>query len=73
ATGTAAATGSAAATGTAAGTGTGTETGGAAAATAAPPPVQLQLAAVERGRIASLAGVVSIIWLVILALMVWAP
>jgi len=30
-------------------------------------------ATVERGRIASLAGVVSIIWLVILVLMVWRP
>lgn len=31
------------------------------------------VAAVERGRIASMAGVVSLIWLVILALMVWHP
>jgi hypothetical protein len=31
------------------------------------------VASVERGRIASLAGVISIIWLVILALMVWHP
>jgi len=30
-------------------------------------------ATVERGRIASLAGVVAIIWLVILVLMVWRP
>jgi hypothetical protein len=29
------------------------------------------VATVERGRIASLAGVVSLIWLVILILMVW--
>jgi hypothetical protein len=29
------------------------------------------VATVERGRIASLAGVVSLIWLVILVLMVW--
>lgn len=31
------------------------------------------VATVERGRIASLAGVVSLIWLVILVLMVWQP
>ncbi len=31
------------------------------------------MATVERGRIASLAGVVSLIWLVILVLMVWRP
>jgi hypothetical protein len=31
------------------------------------------VATVERGRIASLAGVVSLIWLVILVLMVWRP
>jgi hypothetical protein len=37
-----------------------------------PPPAQgIALATVERGRIASLAGVVSLIWLVILILMVW--
>jgi hypothetical protein len=37
-----------------------------------PPPAQaIALATVERGRIASLAGVVSLIWLVILVLMVW--
>jgi hypothetical protein len=41
----------------------------AATATAAP----LHVATVERGRIASLAGVVSLIWLVILVLMVWKP
>jgi hypothetical protein len=41
----------------------------AATATAA----RVQAATVERGRIASLAGVVSIIWLVILVLMVWRP
>jgi hypothetical protein len=40
-----------------------------ATATAAP----VHAATVERGRIASLAGVVSIIWLVILVLMVWRP
>jgi hypothetical protein len=32
---------------------------------------QLHLASVERGRIASLSGIVSLIWLVILVLMVW--
>jgi len=31
------------------------------------------LASVERGRIASLAGLASLIWLVILALMIWQP
>jgi hypothetical protein len=37
-----------------------------------PPPARaIALATVERGRIASLAGVVSLIWLVILVLMVW--
>jgi hypothetical protein len=41
----------------------------AAAATAA----RVHVATVERGRIASLAGVVSLIWLVILVLMVWRP
>ena len=39
------------------------------AATAA----RVHVATVERGRIASLAGVVSLIWLVILVLMVWRP
>jgi hypothetical protein len=34
---------------------------------------QVLVATVERGRIASLAGVVSLIWLVILVLMVWRP
>jgi hypothetical protein len=34
---------------------------------------RLHVATVERGRIASLAGVVSLIWLVILVLMVWRP
>ena len=34
---------------------------------------QVHVATVERGRIASLAGVVSLIWLVILVLMVWKP
>ncbi len=36
-----------------------------------PPAHDIALATVERGRIASLAGVVSLIWLVILILMVW--
>jgi hypothetical protein len=43
----------------------------AAQATAAPPSQAAHVASVERGRIASLAGVVSLIWLVILVLMVW--
>ncbi len=34
---------------------------------------RIHVATVERGRIASLAGVVSLIWLVILVLMVWRP
>src|SRR6267378_2754597 len=34
-------------------------------------PARVSVATVERGRIASLAGVVSLIWLVILVLMVW--
>jgi hypothetical protein len=34
---------------------------------------RVSVATVERGRIASLAGVVSLIWLVILVLMVWRP
>jgi hypothetical protein len=42
-----------------------------AAATTTATPVHV--ATVERGRIASLAGVVSLIWLVILVLMVWQP
>ena len=41
----------------------------ATAAAGAPAPAHV--ATVERGRIASLAGVVSLIWLVILVLMVW--
>ncbi len=43
--------------------------GGTATATAA----RIHVATVERGRIASLAGVVGLIWLVILVLMVWRP
>jgi hypothetical protein len=46
-------------------------TGGGATGTAA--AGQVVVATVERGRIASLAGVVSLIWLVILVLMVWRP
>jgi hypothetical protein len=42
-----------------------------AAATAT--ATRINVATVERGRIASLAGVVSLIWLVILVLMVWRP
>jgi hypothetical protein len=44
-----------------------------ATATAAPTAARVHAGTVERGRIASLAGVVSIIWLVILVLMVWRP
>jgi hypothetical protein len=48
-----------------------TATGGAATGTAT--AARVHVATVERGRIASLAGVVSLIWLVILVLMVWRP
>ena len=41
--------------------------------TATPTAAREHAATVERGRIASLAGVVGIIWLVILVLMVWRP
>jgi hypothetical protein len=44
-----------------------------ATATATATAARVEMATVERGRIASLAGVVSIIWLVILVLMVWRP
>ena len=44
-----------------------------ATATATSTAARVHAATVERGRIASLAGVVSIIWLVILVLMVWRP
>jgi hypothetical protein len=44
-----------------------------ATATATATEARVQAATVERGRIASLAGVVSLIWLVILVLMVWRP
>ncbi len=42
-------------------------------ATATATATRVHVATVERGRIASLAGVVSLIWLVILVLMVWQP
>lgn len=42
-------------------------------ATATVTATRVHVATVERGRIASLAGVVSLIWLVILVLMVWRP
>ncbi len=45
------------------------ETAKAAPATAPIP----HLASVERGRIASMAGLASVIWLVVLALMIWQP
>ncbi len=38
---------------------------------AAPAPAQRELARVETGRIATLSGVVALIWIVILVLMVW--
>jgi hypothetical protein len=44
-----------------------------ATVTATATAARVHAATVERGRIASLAGVVSIIWLVILVLMVWRP
>jgi hypothetical protein len=50
--------------------------GSAAPGSAAPgtaSAAQVLVATVERGRIASLAGVVSLIWLVILVLMIWRP
>jgi len=40
-------------------------------AAAAPVPAASHIANVERGRIASMGGVVSLIWLVILVFMVW--
>ncbi|MGH3210880.1 MAG: DUF2269 family protein [Trebonia sp.] len=46
-------------------------TGEAAAAPPATTASDLRLAAVERGRIASLGGLTSLIWLVILVFMVW--
>ncbi|MGD0925183.1 MAG: hypothetical protein ABR926_08330 [Streptosporangiaceae bacterium] len=47
--------------------------GTTATATATATAARVHVATVERGRIASLAGVVSLIWLVILVLMVWQP
>jgi hypothetical protein len=44
-----------------------------ATATVTAAAARAHVATVERGRIASLAGVVSIIWLVILVLMIWRP
>ncbi|MGO9217731.1 MAG: hypothetical protein ACLP5E_08175 [Streptosporangiaceae bacterium] len=44
-----------------------------AGTTATATATRVHVATVERGRIASLAGVVSLIWLVILVLMVWQP
>lgn len=35
------------------------------------PPASVHVASVERGRIASMAGIVTLIWLVILVIMVW--
>ena len=36
-----------------------------------PPPASAHVASVERGRIAAMAGITTLIWLVILVLMVW--
>ena len=47
--------------------------GGRHRPTATATAARVHVATVERGRIASLAGVVSLIWLVILVLMVWRP
>ncbi len=53
----------------------GAETGGEAASGAQPVSTavaaELKIAAVERGRIASMSGIVALIWLAILVLMVW--
>ena len=49
------------------------QTAGGTTATATATAARAHVATVERGRIASLAGVVSLIWLVILVLMVWRP
>jgi hypothetical protein len=54
-----------------AGPGAGLEPEGAATALLGSPPQAAQLAPVERGRITTMGGVVSLIWLVILLLMVW--
>jgi hypothetical protein len=47
--------------------------GSTATGTVTATAARVHVATVERGRIASLAGVVSLIWLVILVLMVWRP
>ncbi|HEY3034941.1 MAG TPA: hypothetical protein VGJ54_09805 [Streptosporangiaceae bacterium] len=47
------------------------ETAGSAQPTAVTAAAQAHVATVERGRIASIGGVVSLIWLAILVLMVW--
>jgi len=47
------------------------ETAGSAQPPTVPTAVQAHVATVERGRIASIGGVVSLIWLAILVLMVW--
>lgn len=46
---------------------------GTAAGGQAPAPAPAHLALVERGRIAAMGGIVNLIWLVVLALMVWRP
>ena len=54
--------------------GSAAETAGDTAPAAAPLPADgalLAVASVERGRIASLSGLVALIWLAILVLMVW--
>jgi hypothetical protein len=60
-----------AAAGMSAGTETTTATGPPVAAADPAASIPSHLASVERGRIAMLGGVVSLIWLVILVLMVW--
>ena len=49
------------------------QAGSTATGTVTATAARVHVATVERGRIASLAGVVSLIWLVILVLMVWRP
>jgi hypothetical protein len=63
-----------------AGPGTGSAGGGPNTADSVPPQpavggatLAAHIASVERGRIAAMGGVVNLIWLVILALMVWRP
>jgi hypothetical protein len=48
-------------------------TAAAAAGPTAPAAVAAHVASVERGRIAAMGGVVNLIWLAVLALMVWQP